>query len=440
MSAGELHTTCHRSTPRDLVAKAVELSALPMGDEFVVPSVLSLPVRDIVGDIVHADRFTFNAHRRRPVVDFEHRRHPEAGDRIAGWADTNYGRPGGKYSVLKARLDVPGVGVRDVPIGVTFFDRDDPFQRQICFGVRDGQWPGVSLEFMPNWAVAKSLGRSPVELRDAYEFPAGDVKCYAHCVEPVCQHATAVLKALPPEYDALAKVLRDGRIRNEALHPHIVKSLARYRPTATLVRVEKAMDPTDSPETVYDPTAADEGAGMGDSAPALNGVTALYNHAQALIDAADQLAQDMESSDAPELRKLGEKLKAKVEAVAEEAKAAADKHDAKLNGSKGEEGAAEGEGADEESDDSSLPDMDTDDDGELKAMRPVYRTILKACRAKRYSLAEIRKGVADAAGQHPGAVDAAAVAAASQLKLQLKKLRQEREELSPRLKLHDPNA
>lgn len=395
------------------------LKAQQPSDEFAVVSVLSLPGADLAGDRVLPDGLSFGAHAADPWIDLEHGLDPDVGRRPIGWARKSLDRSGAPYSVTKALLDVPGEGRHALPVGTTYFDRDNVLQRQVCHLVKSGALPGVSLEFKPDWTVAKSLGRSPLEARDAYEFRKAEVVRWTHCVEPVCPGALTVLKSLPAELYPLAKVLRDGKVAGEVLHPIIVKSLSRYKPTTVLVRAveTKAMEPNamDTAQTAYDPDLPE-----GDGAPALNGVSALYNHAQALLDAADQLAADMESSDAPELRKMGEKLKAKVEAIAEEAKGAADKHDAKLNGGKSETTEPDGdEAADAE------PDMDTDDEGTLKAIRQPYKPILKAARAKRYSLAEIRKGI-EAAANDPTASapteDAATVAARARAERAIRRL------------------
>lgn len=453
MSAHATHRTQYRTAiDRETVAKSLP-AFLPTGDEFFVASVLSLPVPDLAGDIVHADRFTFDAHRRNPYVDFEHGRDPAVGSRPVGWARDTYAQPGGTYALFKCRLNVPGIGVRDLRVGGTYFDRDDPLQRQVCFGVRDGQWPGVSLEFVPDWSVAKSLGRSPLEHRDAREFTRGDVVRWTHCVEPVCPGAASVLKSLPPELDALARTLRDGTIRGERLHPVIRKSLARYAPTTKLIAVGKSMNPMDAPQTAYDPAIPDEAQQQPDeNAPPLNGVTAIYSHVEALLAAAQQLEQDMQSSDSPELRQFAGAFKGEIEALANKAKSVADHHDAKLNGYMpladstpladapgGDAPPVEGDDLDtDDTDDTDAPDLDDADDtdadegddddadekpkkkappfkkalstarldadGALLGVRAVYPPILKARRAApQYTLDEITKGIAAANRQRPAA-------------------------------------
>lgn len=409
MSSVATHRTHQRTVlSRDVILKALP-SSLPVGDEFAVASVLSLPVPDLAGDIVHADRFTFAAHQADPYVDFEHGRHPEVGKRPVGWARPTYHKPGGAYSVLKARLNVPGAGWRDLPIGVTYFDRDDPLQRQVCFGVRDGQWSGVSLEFLPDWTVAKSRGfRSPVDThRNAYEFTRADVVRWTHCVEAVCDGAGVVLKSRAP--DALAKTLRDGTIRGERLHPVILKALDPYRTTTVSAPVGKAMPDTataDTPATPYDPALPED-----DSGPANNGVSALLAHAQACVAAAEQLEADLENTDSPQIYRDGKKLVEEMRKLAEKAKGLGDKHDAKLQDMKNgtqpagddtdaEEGDEKDTDDDADSDDAE-PDMEEDEEGGFKAVRQCYKPILKARRqAPSFSLDQIIKGIADVRAQN----------------------------------------
>jgi uncharacterized membrane protein len=80
--------------------------------------------------------------------------------------------------------------------------------------------------------------------------------------------------------------------------------------------------------------------------------------------------------------------------------------------------------------------MDKDDEGAFKAVRSCYRPILKAA-ARRYTLAEITKGVREAARPAPAEpaepqVDAAAVAAAERLRKQLRGAKQD-------IKVYSPN-
>lgn len=418
----------HDPVARDLITKAVAARELPVGDEFFVLSVLSLPIQDHAGDIVRPDGLTYKAHRRNPYIDFEHGLHPDVGRQPVGWARKSLSRPSAEYCQFSAELDVPSVGKCVVPVGGTYFDKDDALQRQVCAGVRDGAWTAVSLEFIPDYTLAKSLGKSPLERRDAYDFRAADVVRWTHCVRPVCPGAQTVLKSLPPELDALGKILRDKQIRGESLHPVILKSLGRYQPRVLVpVHVEtKAMTPQDDPGTVYDPTVPDDATGngmeQGEGGPALNGVSALYSHAQALMAAAQQLEQDMQASDSPELRTMGQQLMQQVQAIAQQAKGVADKHDAKLNGSEmpdmtGDDDTDpddseldEGDGTDTEGDDESgdeaagkkkppfgkkkafAPDMTLDANGVLTGVRDVYAAVLKAIQPPKYTLKEVLKG------------------------------------------------
>ncbi len=362
-----------------------------VGDaDWSVRAVLSLPIVDLAGDIVRPDGIDFAPHMADPWVDLEHGFEPGVGRQPVGWARKSLARAGEPYAVEHALLTVPGSGQHRLPVGTSYFDRDHPLQRQTFLLIQKGALPGVSLEFRPVQGYAKSLGPSPLERRDAYDFGKIEVVRWTHCVEPVCPGALTVLKSLPPELDALAKALRDGKVEGEDLHPAIVKSLARYKPTVTLVSVGKAMDATATPSTVYDAAAPEITGAADDTGPANNGVSALYAHAQALSDACDQLEADLENTDSPELYRAGLKLCEEARSLAEKFKAAGDKHDAKLQAIKGGK-------AEPTEDDTDDPDMDTDDDGTFKAVRPCYKPILKAVRGvKRYSLSEVQKGIDDA--------------------------------------------
>lgn len=363
------------------------IKAVHSDRDWSVWAVLSLPVEDLAGDIVRPEGLDFSAHAADPWVDLEHGLRQDVGRQPVGWARKSLWRPGEPYTVQKCALDVPGLGRHLLPIGITYFDRDHLLQRQTYQMVRQGDLPGVSLEFQPVPGCMKSRGPSPLERRDAYEFTKARVIRWTHCVEPVCPGALTVLKSLPPELDSLAKTLRDGQIEGLSLHPYIVKSLARYKPTTTLIRVEKAMpDATDTPQTAYDPTATEEGAGDAtDAAPAKPTAAAHYNFADGLLQLIDQAENDLEMSEHLKGKKF---LLAKLErmrAEAEAIKGMGDKIDTETTDEDGDSK------ADEEPSD---PDMDTDEEGTLKAVRPPYRAILKAVRGvRRYSLAEVQKGI-----------------------------------------------
>lgn len=371
--------------------------AAPSDREWSVRAVLSVPLEDLAGDLVDPAGLNFDLHRADPWVDIEHEAQLKGTRRPVGWARPTLSVAGGEYAVTKAKLDVPGLGAHELPIGTTYFDRDDPLQRQVYHLVRSGALPGVSLEFRPVEGFFKSRGfdspyPAPLPRRDAYEFARADVVRWTHCVEPVCPGALTVLKSLPAELDPLAKVLRDKRIGSEVLHEHILKSLSRYQPTTTLVAVSKSMD---SPETTYDPDMPEETTQVDPDeggSPANNGVTALFAHAQMIEDACDQFESDLDHTDNPQLYKEAQKICEDARALAEKAKQCGDKHDKKLQAMKSGE---EPDEADEPEDaEEAEPDMEKDDEGVFKAVRPVYRPILKAVRAaKRYSLAEVVKGI-----------------------------------------------
>ncbi len=417
------------------------VKAVASDDSFSVVSVLTYPGADRAGDEVVADGLDFTPHQRNPRVDLEHGLHPDVGRQTVGWAHTKLGRPGGTYTVTKSLLDVPGHGKQLLPVATTHFDRDDPLQRQVYLMVRKGALPAVSLEFEPDWSKAIAIGDSPIERRKAFRFGAAKVRLYTICAEPVCQGAQTILKSLPPQLEPLFKVLRDGTVDGERLHPHILKSLDRYTPTRVLVPVEtKAMpQPQDQTATKYDPTPTDDPNAMGDdgtgqdaSGPALGGISALYSAAQGAVGIADQLESDMQTSDSPQLRKFGREAKQKILVLAQEMKGMADKHHATLDSDGGEMGDDYEDDDGEDGDDSELEetdaddtdtegeqkppakkkkpkkptDMSRDDEGTLKAVPPQYREVLKAVTPRRYSLREVTDGIEAAQQQAIAAAQA----------------------------------
>jgi len=195
-------------------------------------------------------------------------------------------------------------------------------------------------------------------------------------------------------YDPLRSVLSANRVGGEELHPTIKKALSHYLPgKPRVVRsgfvAEKAMDEEltpvpDMPDEVPEETPED-------AAPAVNGIAAVYAMAEAVLAACEQAKAAMENSDSAEVIKDIAKLCADAEKFAEKVKAAGDKHDAKLQAAKGGKGGEEEEEPLPEESDDYEPDMETDEEGALKSVRAAYKPVLKACRVKRYSLAEIQK-------------------------------------------------
>jgi len=359
--------------------------------ELTSTAVLSYPAPDLAGDIVVPEGLDFGRHMADPRVDLEHRRDPDFGDATVGWARTTLGKPGGLYTVRPVPLECHDGRVRNLPVGTTHFDPSDRLQQQAFALVERDVLSAVSLEFVPDMRFAKSLGPSPLEPRDAFEFRRARVEVYTLCAAGVCREAL-VAKSV---YDPLRSVLSANRVGGEELHPTIKKALSHYLPgKPRVVRsgfvAEKAMDeeltpvpdmPDEVPEDVPE-----------DSAPAVNGITAIYAHVEALQAACEQLERDAETSDSAEIVKEIHKLCEAGRALAEKAKAVGDKHDAKLQAAKGGKGGGEEEDEPlpEESEDYE-PDMETDEEGALKSVRAAYKPVLKACRVKRYSLAEIQK-------------------------------------------------
>jgi hypothetical protein len=316
------------------------------------------------------------------------------------WLRDTLSEPGGRYAVDMVRLNFgPDGGPEEwhtVPVGTNYFDRSCRVSSQVFALVEADALPAVSLEFRPVPGFLKSLGRSPLEPRDAYRFARADVFGLAVCAKGVCPHALTVKKSaavaeqVPP---ALARIIADRRVNvggsYEPLHPYILKALLPLapQPTRTTVRVEKsAMEPDDmqtgNEAAVAEAMPEDEGGGV-----AHNGVTALYAHADAITEACDQLEADLEKTDNPQLYQEGLKLCDMARALAEKVKASGDKHDAKLQAMK--DGGEESEPEAEPDGDEAAPEMDKDDEGVFKSVRPPYKPLLKAMKVKRFKLADL---------------------------------------------------
>lgn len=394
-----------------------------------VTSLLSVPEPDLAGDIVRPDGLDWTLHRRDPALDLEHGRTGVGGLTVA-WARESLSQPGAPYSVKYKSL--PGQPC-PLPVGVSYFDPNDRISSQVFALVERDALPGVSLEFHPVRGCMKSLGRSPLEDRDAYEFTAARVVRWTHCATPVCPHALTFTKSLPPAVqvpEALVKILRDGRVGSEVLLPVIRKALAHHLPvTPARVVVDKAMpmnqpDVEDPQASVYDDAGAgaDDAMGTDPSADPMgeqpqNGVEAGYAHVQQCMELTRQLQQDMTRSDSPELRKGSAKHCAKIEAALEDFKAFIDAHKAKLDGKPDTGGDEEGEDGDDEdgesASDSSADDSDKGDDEDgkppftKKAVAPVLPPPLefdddgilaglspretRVCKAVAYAAREVRR-------------------------------------------------
>lgn len=364
-------------------------------------AVLTFPVVDLAGDYVCPDGLNFDQHAVDPFIDLEHARTPDVGGMPVAWARESLSEPGAPYAVEFKSLNCAPDGqppeYHSLPVGTSYFDPGCRVSTQVFALVEQDALPAVSIEFRPVKGYMKALGPSPLEPRQAYRFEKADVIRWTLCARGVNPGALSLTKSLPQVPPPLAKILTDRRVNVgghfEPLHPLILKALAPPdTPRRTAARVEKAMDEYDDQD---DAVATAPGADMeteneqavAPEAPALGGVSAKYKFAQTIEDACDEYLADMRSSDSPELRKLAEKFEALARDLAEKVKAAADKHDAKLNGGAAPE-AAEGE------EDSESADMEKDEeDGTYKAVRGVYKPVLKAVRAanvKRFRLADLQ--------------------------------------------------
>ncbi|HVL14453.1 MAG TPA: hypothetical protein VM529_17910, partial [Gemmata sp.] len=211
--------------------------------ELTSTAVLSYPTPDLAGDVVVPEGLDFGRHMADPRVDLEHRRDPDFGDATVGWARTTLDKPGGLYTVRSVPLECHDGRVRNLPVGTTHFDPSDRLQSQAFALVERDVLPAVSLEFVPDMRFAKSLGPSPLEPRDAFEFRRARVEVYTLCAAGVCREALVAKSA----YDPLRSVLSANRVGGEELHPTIKKALSHYLPgKPRVVRsgfvAEKAMD------------------------------------------------------------------------------------------------------------------------------------------------------------------------------------------------------
>ena len=367
-------------------SRAVVFKAAVDAEALTSTALLSYPQPDLAGDIVHAEGLDFARHMLAPRVDLEHGR-TEIGRVAVGWANTGLAKADGYYTVRPVNLECDDGKTRPLPVATTHFDPSDRLQSQIFDFVAKGLLPAVSLEFEPDYSVAKSLGRSPLEPRDAYEFPRASVICYTLCEKPVCPSAR-VLKA---RYDPIAAVLSANRIGGEELHPTIKKAFADRVPgkprlvtSGFQIPVEKAMDDTTpTPDaTTTDPVAT------GDMPN--NGITAFYTHVQRITDEIAWFRESLATTDNAKLMKDGQKCVEQLTAYAEKAKATVDKHDGELEAAKNK--------SDEEpaaAKDDYKPDMSQDEDGMLKGIPPARAVIVKACRGKSFTLAEVAKAQAE---------------------------------------------
>lgn len=361
--------TIYRSLFPTLQKAVVDESAMS------VVAVLTYPGVDKAGDIVRSEGLNFALHAHEPWIDLEHNGQPIA------WARKSLGKPG-QYSVQHSNLDIEGKP-HTLPIGTSYFDSRDRLSSQVFDLIARDALPGVSLEFRAVPGFFKALGQSPLENRPAYDFLRADVVRWCHCAVPVNPGAQTVTKSLAAT-DPLMKILSDGKIGDEDLHPTIKKALSVYMPSRKSFPVGKAMN-LDDPDTtsVYDTpevTGAETPEATPDEAPATPTVQAHYDVAQGLIDLCEQARGSLQSSEHMKGKQYLLKLIDKVEAMAEDAKANGDKIDGEIAGGK------------EPTDDEPVGDtIEKDDDGTMKAIRPVYKKAIK-----RFTMKEVTKGIAGA--------------------------------------------
>jgi hypothetical protein len=364
-------------------------------------AILTFPCTDLAGDFVNPSGLNFAEHQRDPSIDLEHGRTPDVRGRPVAWARESLDKPGAPYAVEWKSLNIADDGqppeYHNLPVGTSYFNPSDRISSQVFALVEQDALPAVSLEFKPVHGFYKSLGKSPLEARDAYRFERADVVRWTLCARGVNPGALNVLKGMGQQVPPLQRILIDRRVKVggawEPLCEVIYKALAPAPAKRTTVSTAglKAMDnqyqqqptPTDDPLATANENAVDD---MQDDAPALGGVSAKYKFAQTIMDACNEYEQDMQSSDSPELRKMAEKFRAMAKQLAGKVKGAADKHDARLSGDPdadmdedtGEEEDGEGKKSDADADTDDDADMEEDEEGTFKAVRGPYKPILKA--------------------------------------------------------------
>lgn len=389
-----------------------------------VDSILSWPYPDLAGDIVDLDGIDFTPHQSHCEIDLEHARTHLKAYPVA-WARESLSKPGAPYAVERVFMNLAGAGEPDewhtVPIGTSYFDPKDRISSQTFALVEQGLLPAVSLEFRMIQGFFKARGWSDLENRPSYDFGKVNADKWTLCARPVNGGAMhleddTILKAHPVPV-GLATILRDRRVsvggQWEPLHGRLLKALADVvQPSSTTtahIRWGKAMEPDEDDDFgamggdgFPDESGTDADLmpdmeeGMG--APPANGVSAIYAHVQALEDAADALENDLNNSDNPKLITEVRATLADLRKHSAKLKKLGDKHDAKLQAVKG--GAAEPDDADDaDSEGDDTPDMGRDEEGILKAVRPVYRPALlsiKKAQPRRLKASEVHKAKADA--------------------------------------------
>lgn len=401
----------------DRVARSVVFKSSVDTRALTSTAVLSYPEPDLAGDIVVPEGMDFSPHARDPRVDIEHRRHPDFGDATVGWARTTCKAPGGYYTVRPVLLECEQKAIRPLPVATTHFDPNDRLEVQAFALVERDILPAVSVEFIPDMTVAKSLGRSPIERRDAYQFNRCQVVRYTLCAKGVCPSALVAKSA----YDPLRSVLSVGRIGDEPLHDTIKKALAHYLPgkssTVTSGYVEKAdMDPYGCAPAVDAPV--DTPAPEEEESGATPTAQCAYDAAQMLKDCAQNIRESVGQSEHKAGKKKMLGLADKLDAEAERCMAIGDQvaADVETDGDMD----AEDDEPDVEADDTE-PD---EDDGVMKGMKKPKRIRYLKALKRIFTLAEIKK--AEEAKPAPPVVETDSPEVLAALDRELKLLRRDK--------------
>lgn len=311
-------------------------------------AILVYPGTDYQGDIVHPDKGDWSLFEKNPAVNYEHGAYvgrgviemksiPVLDDKGRPVGDERVNVPVGRTEFFTKAADLNGLTLKefDAHGNATgrLYGKDYCLKLadQVARMVEDGAADGVSIEFRPKGVEGvafKSLGRSPVLNRNAYEFLEWEGLTYAHCSVPVNPSSRLVLS----DDDVRTKVEKCIRwAERPGLLPPVVASLDRIiksfpKPTAKVIPVtdpkarrrkavgeippntdDMAGEQDDNYTFADDPDQAADLVNDG-SDPVPVGVQAGMTFAQGVVDICKMLDQMAMKSDNPKLRKYFSKV------------------------------------------------------------------------------------------------------------------------------------
>lgn len=291
---------------------------------------LTYPEPDAAGDIIKPDGGNWDYHDRHPLlnrrVNFDH-------GVLIGRAEN----PDGSYGVSLRAVELEDGKTAKLPIGVTKFFQtasdikglvkqpagirtslqvaeqvEDLVSRKIMRGVslelgEDERKPGL-------W---KSLGKSPLENRNAWQCNYWIGLGYAHTFMPLNKHS----QVLDGSVDDLISLAESGRLGSKPLAAPLMKSLSAYRsvPRPPVVKsgftsLRKSMNDQNLEENeITEDVASEDTPGANKPTP-----NAIHQILQAITDVSlmiDQIINGPDHEHAEGLALLGE-VKAQFEAAA----------------------------------------------------------------------------------------------------------------------------